>query len=78
MLSVRYRPSEGSLRNGDVTGYKINYTRVDSGISQMITVNGGNTVNSIHQSYQDWLLLPTTQYKWLPLMLMELDLPVVL
>jgi len=37
MLSVRYRPPETSLRNGDVTGYVIRYTRVGSGVSQMIS-----------------------------------------
>ena len=42
MLSVRYRPSEISLRNGDVTGYMIRYSRVGSGVSQMITVDGGS------------------------------------
>ena len=41
MLSVRYRPLLRSLRNGDVTGYVIRYTRVGSGVSQMITVDGG-------------------------------------
>jgi len=40
MLSVRYRPLLRSLRNGDVTGYVIRYTRVGSGVSQMITVDG--------------------------------------
>jgi len=33
------RPTE-ILRNGDVTGYVIKYTRVGSGVSQMITVDG--------------------------------------
>ena len=42
MLSLRYRPPETSLRNGDVTGYVIRYTRVGSGVSQMIIVNGGS------------------------------------
>ena len=37
MLSVRYRPPESRLRNGGVTRYVIRYTRVDSGVSQMIT-----------------------------------------
>ena len=41
MLSVIYEPPEPSLRNGDVTGYVIRYTRVGSGVLQMITVNGG-------------------------------------
>ena len=39
MLSVRYRPPEASLRNGDVTKYVIRYTRVGSDVSQMLTVN---------------------------------------
>ena len=43
MLSVTYIPPEGRLRNGDITGYRIRYTRVDSGESEMITVGGGNT-----------------------------------
>ena len=38
MLSVVYRPPEGRLQNGDVTGYVIRYTRVGSGVSQMITI----------------------------------------
>ena len=42
MLSVRYRRPEASLRNGDVTGYVIRYTRVGSGVSQIITVNGSS------------------------------------
>jgi len=42
MLSVRYRPPEVSLRNGDVTGYVIKYTRAGSGVSQMINVDGGS------------------------------------
>ena len=37
MLSIRYRPPLASLRNGDVTGYVIRYTRVGSGVSQMIS-----------------------------------------
>jgi len=41
MMSVRYRQPELSLSNGDVTGYVIRYTRVGSGVSQMITVDGG-------------------------------------
>ena len=43
MLSVRYRPPEISLRNGDVTGYMIRYTRAGSGVSQMITIDGGSS-----------------------------------
>jgi len=43
MLSVRYRSPEVSLRNGDVTGYVIRYTRVDSGESFNITVDGGSS-----------------------------------
>ena len=39
MLSVRYRPPPASSRNGDVTGYVIRYTRVGSGISQVITIS---------------------------------------
>ncbi|XP_065904644.1 receptor-type tyrosine-protein phosphatase S-like isoform X2 [Dysidea avara] len=42
MLSVRYRSPEPILRNGDVTGYVIRYTRVGSGVSQMITVDGSS------------------------------------
>jgi len=41
MLSVSYRPPATLLRNGDVTGYVIRYTRVGSGVSQNITVDGG-------------------------------------
>jgi len=43
MLLVRYRPPEVSLRNGDVTGYVIRYTRVGSGhgVSLNITFDGG-------------------------------------
>ena len=41
MLSVIYGPPEPSLRNGDVTGYVIRYTRVGSGVSQNRTVDGG-------------------------------------
>ena len=49
MLSVRYRPPVASLRNGNVTGYVIRYTIVDSGVSQMITVNssGGGLRTSV-------------------------------
>ena len=43
MLSVRYKPVQRSLRNGDVTGYEIRYTRVGTGVSQMITVDGGSS-----------------------------------
>ena len=39
MVSVKYRSPENSLRNGDVTGYVIRYTRVGTGVSQMITIN---------------------------------------
>jgi len=42
MLSVSYRPPEESLHNGDVTGYVIRYTRVGSGVSQMIIVNSSS------------------------------------
>ena len=42
MLSVTYRPPEGRLRNGDVTGYVIRYTRVGSGVSQMMSVSDSN------------------------------------
>jgi len=42
MLLVGYRPPEESLRNGDVTGYVIRYTRVGGGVSQMIIVNGSS------------------------------------
>ena len=42
MLSVRYRPPGTSLRNGDVTGYVIRYTRVGSGVSQNITVSSSS------------------------------------
>ena len=41
MLSVIYRPPEASLRNGDVTGYVIRYTRVGSGVSLNVTVDDG-------------------------------------
>ena len=41
MLSVSYRPPGTSLRNGDVTGYVIRYTKVGSGVSKNITVDGG-------------------------------------
>jgi len=47
MLSVTYRPPDGSLRNGDVSGYVIRYTRVGSGVFQMITVDGGGLRASI-------------------------------
>ena len=39
MLSVRYSLPEESLRNGDVTGYVVRYTRVGSNMSQTTTVN---------------------------------------
>ena len=42
MLSVRYKPPLRQLRNGEVTGYVIRYTRVGSGVSQTITVDRGN------------------------------------
>ena len=45
MLSVSYRPPEGSLRNGDVTGYEIRYTRVGSGVSQLMNVNSDSLNN---------------------------------
>ena len=41
MLSVSYRVPETSLRNGDVTGFVIRYTRMGSGVSQNIAVDGG-------------------------------------
>jgi len=50
MLSVRYRPPRVSLRNGDVTGYVIKYTRVGSGVSQMITVDGARGGGGFHTS----------------------------
>ena len=40
MLKVIYFRPTGILRNGDVIGYVIKYTRVGSGVSQMITVDG--------------------------------------
>jgi len=40
MLSVSYRPPKASFRNGNMTGYVIRYTRVGSGVSQNITVDG--------------------------------------
>jgi len=40
MLSVRYRSPEERLRNSIVTGYVIRYTKVDSGVSEMISANG--------------------------------------
>ena len=39
MLSVSYRLPAASLRNGDVTGYVIRYTREGSGVSQTINVS---------------------------------------
>ena len=45
MLSVSYRPPEGLLRNGDVTGYEIRYTRVGSGVSQLMNVNSDSLNN---------------------------------
>ena len=42
ILSVIYGPPEASLRNGDVTGYVIRYTRVGSGVLQMITIVSNN------------------------------------
>ena len=42
MLSVSYRPPATLLRNGDVTGYVIRYTRVGSGVSQNITVSSSS------------------------------------
>ena len=46
MLSVRFRPPEASQRNGDVTGYVIRYTRVSSGVSQMITVEETSSISN--------------------------------
>jgi len=45
-LSVTYKPPLRPLRNGDVTGYVIRYTRVGSGVSQTITVDGGSNFRS--------------------------------
>jgi len=46
MLSIRYRPPETIFRNGDETEYVIRYTRVGSGVSEMIIVSS----NSIDES----------------------------
>ena len=42
---MSYRPPEGSLHNGDVTGYEIRYTRVGSGVSQLMNVNSDSLNN---------------------------------
>jgi len=42
MLSVTYRSPEPSLRNGDVTGYMIRYSRVGSGVLEMMSIGSGN------------------------------------
>ena len=42
MLSVRYRPPEGRLRNGEVIGYVIRYTIVGTGDSQVMNVDEFN------------------------------------
>ena len=47
MLTVSYRQPEGSLRNGDVNGYAIRYTRVGSGVPQMLLVNGSGMQTSV-------------------------------
>ena len=40
MITVTYSSPLMQLHNGDLTGYVIKYTRVDTDESQMITVNG--------------------------------------
>ncbi|XP_065914678.1 protein sidekick-1-like isoform X2 [Dysidea avara] len=42
MLSVRYRSPEASLHNGYVTEYVIRYTRVGSGVLQMMIVDSNS------------------------------------
>jgi len=39
MLLVKYHRPVGSLRNGQLTGYMIRYTRVDTGESQVMDVS---------------------------------------
>ena len=39
MLSVTYRLPLARFLNGDVTGYVIRYTRVGSGVSQMMSIS---------------------------------------
>ena len=43
MLSVTYRRLGAAVRNGELTGYMINYTRVDTDELQVMMV-GGDTV----------------------------------
>ena len=43
MLLVNYAPPEEQFQNGDVTGYVIRYSRVGSGVSQMINVSSSST-----------------------------------
>ena len=42
MLLVRYRSPDRLLRNGVVTGYVIRYTRVGSGVIQMMNVSSND------------------------------------
>jgi len=44
MLSVIYGPPFGRLRNGDITGYVIRYTRMASGVSQTVNVHRGSSI----------------------------------
>jgi len=43
MLSVTYARPLAQLRNGDLTGYMIRYTRVDTSDLQVMVVNGDIT-----------------------------------
>jgi len=43
MLSVTYTKPLVQLHNGDLTGYMIRYTRVDTGESQVMMINGDIT-----------------------------------
>ena len=47
MLSVTFTRPSVALHNGDLTGYMIRYTRVDSGESHEMMVNGDITTTVI-------------------------------
>ena len=48
-LSVTYSPPEERSRNGDVTGYEIRYTIVDTGETQVMNVNGSDEDSQISE-----------------------------
>ena len=49
MLSVTYTRPLVQLHNGQLTGYVIRYTRVDTGESQVMMVNGDITTSVISE-----------------------------